>query len=65
MYTVNRMDSRGTWGTSSTAADSDLVSASKEEIRIWSEKMRKGWNENYPDHRITESLEVQPQESDE
>ncbi len=57
-YTVNRMDSRGKWSTSSTAADSDLVSASKEEIRIWSEKMRKGWNERYPDHQIVESLSV-------
>lgn len=57
-YTVNRMDSRGRWGTSSTAADSDLVSASKEEIRIWSEKMRKGWNEKYPNHQITKSMEI-------
>lgn len=56
-YTVNRMDSRGMWGTSSTVADSDLVSASKEEIRIWSEKMRKAWNKEYPDHQITKSLD--------
>ncbi len=57
-YTVNCIDSRGMWSTSCTVADSDLESASKEEIRIWSEKMRKCFNEKYPDHQITKSLEI-------
>ncbi len=57
-YTVNYIDSRGMWDTSATVADSDLVSASKEEIRIWSEKMRKASNDKYPDHQTTENLVI-------
>jgi hypothetical protein len=57
-YTVNYIDSRGYWDTSSTASDSNLEKSSKEEVRSWSERERKLWNKKHPDCQVTENLDI-------